>query len=484
MEPNNSSKNDLQSVIDEQIGKTTLEKTEPKTLETNTVPNQTPQVETQNIIQPKIRTEPVSEIVSNVITPEVSVKDELPPLKPSNTMPNPMTSISGEVKKPGIIPTHPEEAPIKLSEVKEPPREMTPADNVQLSTLRTYKADVNSTVNKDKITTAKVLIAEQKRKEKEEAVKDRTSIENPVNKAKLGLSAILIAFAVIVVLAGTFMFLTPKPSNDNQQIPINKSEINFDSQAGLLVSGKTKTEISVGIKEFLEASYKENSINELILYTEVQEEEALIRKRVSTAGLFNILEFNPPQIFIRNLSNDYVFGTYYLNSDSKPFMLLKIEDFANTYSSLFDYEKTLIVDMRKVFGGFSEIDLLAQLKSRKVEQLKQEVATSTVATTTSATSTNSNATSSDPVNANATSTEPVQKIDIDEQIANLTAKIQTFSNFVDIILQNNDARAVLSSEGEPLFYYAFIDDKWILFADDVEVLKELKRRIRETNLIR
>lgn len=515
MEPNESFKKDLQSEIDSQMGKTepTLNKVD--TLNNSPVseppvkdlPNTDLQKElsgvqsipavqsadlnsashkvaqegsvdgsevskVNNIVETK--TNSIAQTVSNsapTASPTNTAPDNLPPLQSSVTM---NTFQNTPSKKPGIIPTHPEKAPAENS-VPETPKVSTPADDVQLNTLRTYKADISSTVNKDKITTAKVLMAEQKKKEKEEAVHNKTSIENPVNKFKLGLSAIFISVAIIAVLFGTFLFLTPEPEPDDQQAFVDQNELSFDSKKTFLITGKSTNDIQTEIQNFLNFSYKENTINELVLYTEKQEEDTLVAKKLSATGLFTVLGFDPPQTFTRNLSNEYIFGIYTLNSDNKEFLLFKVEDFGNVYNSIFDYEQNMISQMRQLFGGFEEFDLLAELKRRKIDEMPDPLATSTATTTEEipavATST-------------ATSTEPIQEINIDEEIASLTSKVQSYSNFIDVILQNNDARAILTPEGEIQFYYAFIDDKWLLISDDTEVLRELKRRIREKNLVR
>jgi len=73
---------------------------------------------------------------------------------------------------------------------------------------------------------------------------------------------------------------------------------------------------------------------------------------------------------------------------------------------------------------------------------------------------------------------------IQEEISLLNSKIDKNKNFIDIVLQNSDTRAILGENSEILFYYAFIDRKWLLFSNNPEVLKEIKRRVREKNLSR
>jgi hypothetical protein len=56
--------------------------------------------------------------------------------------------------------------------------------------------------------------------------------------------------------------------------------------------------------------------------------------------------------------------------------------------------------------------------------------------------------------------------------------------FIDVVFSNKDARVVRDSNGNPLFYYAFIDKTKILFAQNPKVLNEISRKIKEKKLVR
>jgi hypothetical protein len=42
---------------------------------------------------------------------------------------------------------------------------------------------------------------------------------------------------------------------------------------------------------------------------------------------------------------------------------------------------------------------------------------------------------------------------------------------------------LFDKDGKIIFYYAFIDREWLIFAENIDVLKEIKRRIREKSLV-
>jgi hypothetical protein len=351
----------------------------------------------------------------------------------------------------------------------------SPADFYQISSVRTYKGDINDTVKGDKINTAKILIAEQKRKEKEDLKTSNYSIENNTNKFKLFFGVVFVAVAIVAIVYVSMNFLQPKTKVE-QKVVLNNTGKLFvvDKTQSFDVSNKTRDEINSFLSEFLKTKFAENSVNELVFFQTTFEGSQKVEKVLNSASVLSLLKITPPDMMKRSLTNDYVIGTYTFNSKNNKFIIFKLADFANAYDSMFSYEKDLINDMRGFFGGFPEFDSLAELRRKKVDLLPSNTKV-TNATTTVATST----ASSTPIVSNE---EEIKNVDI--EIAKLEKVIYTYKNFIDIVLQNNDSRAIVDKNSNVLFYYTFIDREWILFSDNIEVLKEVKRRIREKNLAR
>lgn len=464
--------------------------------------------------QPKQNIEPpvISPKQDNVVKQEIPtpvVKDNLPPLEQTNTMPEVSRQVSYN-QKPPIIPQPFEQKNVVESPVVQQPevsKIQTPADNVILSSVRTYKADLNETVNTDKITTAKILIAEQKKQEKIKARKDKNSIENPVNKFKLALSIILIGLAVVAILYGTFIYILPninREENNNQNVVEVEKIIEINEAVSLDTTNRLKEDVLVDVQNFFSKTFKENSVNELVLYEINFDEESGQTKtnKLSISNLFRLFGFNPPYVFDRNLSDDYLLGSFYLNSENKKFLLIKLSDFENTYNSIFDYEKDLVFDFKNIFGGFEEFDLLQLAREELVNLQKNETEnTEEVKEETSAVEkvTDTESPSEEKAVSKDSSTETKEegveekevletvertKEVIEKEIAEYQNKVNLYSRFIDVILQNTDSRAVVNKNSEILFFYAFIDKEWLLISDDVDTLTEIKRKIRERNLVR
>jgi hypothetical protein len=351
----------------------------------------------------------------------------------------------------------------------------SPADFYQISSVRTYKGDVSQTVKGDKINTAKILIAEQKRKEKEDLKTSSYSIENNTNKFKLFFGVLFTAVAIVAIAYAIMNFWQPR-SKVEQNIVLNNTGKLFvvDKTKSFDVSNKSREEIEAFLKDFLNTKFTENSVNEVVFYQTIIDGTEKVEKVLNSASVLNLLKIAPPDILKRSLTNDYVVGTYTFDSKNNKFIIFKLADFANTYDSMFSYEKDLVDDMRDFFGGFPEFDSLSELRRKKVDLLPTSIESSK-ATTTIATSTSS---STKP----KTNEEEIKNIDA--EMEKMEKIIYTYKNFIDIVLQNNDSRAIVDKDSNVLFYYTFIDREWILFANNIEVLKEVKRRIREKNLAR
>ena len=399
--------------------------------------------------------------------------------------------------QPGNKPARPiiPQKPVPEIEVPEKEIPKTPADDYDISTVRTYKADINDTVSTDKITTSKVLIAEQKRQDQEIDKQDNYSISNPKNKFKLGFSVVLISLAIVGILYGTFMYMLPTPKNTQQNVfQQTGSLFAVDNIQYVDTTGKSRESVLNDISIFLGASFKASSVNELVLYQTKLEGSEQIKTKVPISGLLNVLEFNLPTVFGRSLSNKYSFGVYNSKDENLPYVLIEVSDFGNAYDSIFTYEDGIISDMRKIFGGFPEYDLLNELLSENVRAIEeseipkeepqteeQNVSEEGGAQEEVVTDVAEEDSLADDV-VELTEEEKLEKIQ--EEISLLNSKIDKNKNFIDIVLQNSDTRAILGENSEILFYYAFIDRKWLLFSNNPEVLKEIKRRVREKNLSR
>ena len=353
--------------------------------------------------------------------------------------------------------------------VEEKPLEVTP--DIDIPTLRTYKSDVNQTVNRDKISTAKILIAEQNRQRVTQEKISDTSIKRPTNILVLLLSILLI----VVALGGIGYFGYTKvivKTFDAPSLPPSFLFV-FDEQK-FVDSSKEKNEIYQDVQGHISslAQSKDNTYTDIVFYK--TDSETKEKNRITASEFFKLYDISLPTNIARSISKDFVYGMYKTQDKVEPFLVVSVLDYDVVYSSMFQWETTLALDMQALFPVLKDLfDLTKNKTQSEVQVLATTTATSTINSTSTQTSKTQATTSSSTVAQTVTQEQDTQQDTINRTI-----------RFVDTIFSNKDARAVRDPKGTPFFYYAFIDKTKILFAQDPALLGEISRKIKEKSLVR
>lgn len=349
------------------------------------------------------------------------------------------------------------------------PVEITP--DIEIPTLRTYKGDINQTVNKDKISTAKILIAEQNQKRATEETTADTSIKRPTNIIVLVLSIILVVGALggigyfgykkIIVqtiepvkIATSFLFVF----DQEKTIEISENTVNpveeIQKQTNALMSTNNETYTDI-------VFYKKN-------------QETKESARLTSQEFFKLFDISLPTNIGRSISNNFVYGMYKTNGKVEPFLVLGISDYETLYSGMFIWESTIALDIRDLFPTLRDLfDLTRNRRAPEVTFVPPPVSSTTTSTSTLVSTSTS-----------ATTTIERTPEQQDQSNSDQTSQINRTIRFIDIVFSNKDARAVRDPNGNPFFYYSFIDKTKILFAQDPKVLNEISRKIKEKSLVR
>jgi hypothetical protein len=347
-----------------------------------------------------------------------------------------------------------------------------PIPNIEIPTLRTYKSDINQTVNRDKISTAKILIAEQNRQRTNQNKDFDTSIKRPTNILFLILSVTLIVIGVGGI--GYFGYKkVVKPIPAPAVAPATFLFV-FDQQK--FVDGtKDLIEIRQAISSHASelASAKDETFVDVIFYKTNPDTKQ--NTRITASELFLAYDISLPVNISRNLGKDFVYGLYKTNGKVEPFLVLSITDYEIFYPTMFTWESTLALDIKDLFPNLFNLFDITRRQTNNIA----------VATSTSATSTSTSTSTKNIIPTKATTTEPILT---PEQIRQQQIEARNVINrdvrFIDSVFSNHDARAIRNSNGNPFFYYAFIDKTKILFAQDPKVLNQIKQKIKEKSLVR
>lgn len=340
--------------------------------------------------------------------------------------------------------------------------------DIEIPTLRTYKSDINQTVNKDKITSAKILIAEQNRKIVEEDKNYDSSIKRPTNILVLILSIIL----VVVAIGGIAYFgYTKVVKEEFETIKVPQSFLFIFDNEKFVDASKDNFSVMEEAKKVIQesSSSAEGNFTDIIFYKTNNETKE--KSRITSSEFFRIYEVQMPTNITRSIGNDFVYGLYKTEGRAEPFLVVDSVDYEVFYSSMFVWESTLALDIKDLFPNLETLFDISRIK-KETESIVVTQSTSTASTTSSSTSTKIVAT---------TTNETVQNTETDDE---KQKTINRTIRFIDMVFSNKDARAVRDESGKPFFYYSFIDKSKILFAQDPKILGEVSRKIKEKNLVR
>lgn len=343
-----------------------------------------------------------------------------------------------------------------------------PLPDIDIPALRTYKGDINRTVVQDKITTAKILITEQKAREKQQIISSETSVSKPKNMFALIFGVIFMIAAVGLV--GVFGYekiinRTPIPTLSTESFFL----FAYDEQKYIDAS-KTRTEVFEEVNKLvIEADgNKDNTYTDLIFYK--LNEDTNTNVRISSAEFFQLFEIQLPSVISRAISKDFSYGLYKTGVRVEPFLVIGLADYENAFDSMFDWEDTLALDVRAFFPKLQEVFNMQNTPVEVQQTIDMNAIATNTASSTSLTMSTSTATTT---TATSTVVVPAQASVVNRNVT-----------FTDVVLSNRDTRAVRDENGSPYFYYMFLDKDRILFAQDPKLITEIVRKIKEKQLVR
>jgi hypothetical protein len=332
-----------------------------------------------------------------------------------------------------------------------------------ISPLRTYENDVKSVVQSNNISTAKILMAEQQKRQKEQENFEQNSPASKTNILKISLSVFFIVLGLGGVGAGYYFYSkTNTPKLDSVVVVNSNKIIDTESVINISIDNKTNREVVSEIRKIIrnsDSEIKEGTLKEIKLVKTVTTEQD--GKEVSnifgleTSEFFNLLETREPDALVRSLNKEFLLGVHNKKNNIEPFIIFKVDDFEISYAKMLEWKYFLLSDIKDIF--------FVNLGSSQAfidEEALQEITTSS--TENIATSTTS------------TSTPPVitKTLNYDEK------------EFKDLILANRDTRAIIDKDGKLLFFYTFINREYLILTTNIDTLNTIVTRTNSAKLIR
>jgi hypothetical protein len=351
--------------------------------------------------------------------------------------------------------------------------------DIQIPNLRTYKSDISQTVKKDNVTTAKILMAEQRRQDIAQAEKAGASFKRPLNFSAVFFGIVLAIGAVFLV--GYFGYTKiVKKTFETIVIPPSFLFV-FDNEKNIDASLDNLDIFSSVEKNIGDVSQmKDETYTDLVFYK--TDPTTKTQTRITSAEFFKLYGVQLPTNISRSISKDFVYGVYKSNGKIEPFLVVGLVDFENAYDSMFIWETSLALDLKDLFPVLKNLFDITKEDTIITPKVEVEIATTTATSTSVATTTTTSATTT--VIATTTPTRVLTPEQEFIRQNELQQNINKTVRFFDMVLYNQSVRGVRDAEGNPFFYYAFLDRNKILFAQDPRVINEINKKTKQVQLVR
>jgi hypothetical protein len=348
------------------------------------------------------------------------------------------SSIEQDKPRPEIKPeVKPIPTPVKVAEVKleQKPKKIEPADNQTnvgkekivnnvVRRIRTYKEDIAEAVRTQKASLTSIAAAEQDR---------RNSIGmDVIKKPALDYKKIGIIFGSITLIAlgvgvmSYFVFFYEKEEIIvEQEIP---SFIFVEEQKKIDITGRNAREILLAIgAERTNLSIPLGQIEHLYITETIQREMSEVTRIISAEEFLKSIQAQVSDAFLRSIEPDFMLGMHVFNQN-QPFIIFKSNSYQHSFAGLLEWERTIHRDLSPFAGLKADPDI---------------------------------------------------GVPIDPQTGE---EIILRENFADRIIQNIDARVLLSETGKIEFLYAFPNQQTIIITTNENTLVEVITRLRSVRI--
>lgn len=324
----------------------------------------------------------------------------------------------------------------------------TKTEGEPIKKIQTYEDAVKEALQKQSMSSASMLMAEQKKRESFKNEDYSESIKNPKNFLFLILSIILVVLAFGVLI---FSLISDNKNLSNEDPKSILKSKYFETEQSVEVSSAQLSRNTLNkIQQAFNEPYEINDVVNIVITKEVKADPTSVfdfKKKVpyNTLDLLSLIEARAPELVRNYLDEEFVLGVH-KSSKNEPFLIIKTTNFENVFAGMFEWEFVLAKDMSNIF-----VKEIASVKKTPERILL-------------------------PTNA-STSTSTTDLISAPQRTIDNTRV------WKDRVINNIDARVLLGENDEVVFFYAFIDNEYLFFGTKEETLNEIIRRVRNAKLV-
>ncbi|MEI6042113.1 MAG: hypothetical protein WCQ00_00915 [bacterium] len=310
------------------------------------------------------------------------------------------------------------------------------------SSVHTFKDDMAAESSKGNFSIGKIVMANSKKAHEEE--NNNRNAQDTNNHIGIKLGVIFLCIIIIGALAYLGLNLAKTPQEVSNQANPTEQVVNgilySEQNVTLPVNNKTKANIYKDIsKEISSVKIPTGKMKSLIFTYQ----EGASTTQISASDFLNLIAPSAPDILVRNIRKEYVFG-YYSYDTSEPFIILKSSNYDSVFAGMLDWEKSMYADLGELLVNKDSISVAPT--------------NITSASTTSTTPTPS-------------TTDTVIKTEYD-------------TGFVDKIISNNDTRVLYRQNGNIAFFYTFFNKDTVIIATSEQSLREIIYRLTSGKITR
>jgi hypothetical protein len=369
-------------------------------------------------------------------------------------------------------------------------KDISNTEKVVISPIRTYDIDLQSTVKNQGISSSKIFLAEQEKREKQRQSEDATDIKHKPNIIKIISGLFLVLLGVGALGYASYFYLQNRPAIQIQNDGFEKN-IFFDieEQENVLVDFRSSREIISAIREIIRKpnSLNINDVKQIKIEVTIPnagENFTDIKREVDSAEFLNYIESRVSDSFVRSLKPEMIIGLHKTTqNEDELFILFKIDDFELALGRAREWEPFMISDLQNLFfktlgssqlftpQELEEVSLIETINEDRVDNLEE---TEISESETQGEQDETNNIKVEQTETNQMETEP--------------APARTESNynqrdFKDIVLSNKNTRAIVNSDNQILFFYSFIDRENLIMTTNKETFDSIIRKINNRKIV-
>lgn len=288
--------------------------------------------------------------------------------------------------------------------------------------IRTYKSDVEETIQTGHISSVNIAIAQNQRMMRNV---QESGLEEP-KKSKLNKSILIIS--IILILGGALAIFIPYflVQNKYSSTPVKPETvkpsaiITTDLQEKINLNDINLNRVATTLKERVDQSATSLGQMKNIYLTEG---DGVNEQLITSTKFLSLIKANLPPEITRTLLPQYMFGMYNYNGNQR-FLILKVGAYDTTFSGMLSWEVNLWQDFKELFS------------------LRSDESTSST--------------------------------------SSLGIEIKKFQ---DDEFVNKNVREVKDSSGKIVFLYSILDNNTVAITTSVDTLKEIVSRLTKSKVI-